>query len=116
MARKSRFWTTFARDSMGNMNTNCTIWRYIFGAGLCEGFESTPAQSAGVVAFITTHAYLSGPGFSGMRRYIRQQADFGWIIDLSTEGHWASTATRVFPGVSSPGSYRRLRAPISTAL
>jgi type ISP restriction-modification system protein/N-6 DNA methylase len=74
------------------------FWRW----ALWKAFESTPSQPAGIVAFITTHAYLDGPGFAGMRRYLRQQADFGWIIDLSTEGHWSSKQSRIFPEVPHP--------------
>lgn len=73
-------------------------WRW----ALWKAFESTPHQPAGIVAFITTYAYLNGPGFAGMRQYLREQADFGWIIDLSTEGHWSRVQTRVFPGVPHP--------------
>lgn len=53
----------------------------------------------GVVTFITTAAYLRGPGFAGMRRYLRRTCDEGWIIDLSPEGMRPEVATRVFPGV-----------------
>ncbi|MGC9671235.1 type ISP restriction/modification enzyme [Planosporangium sp. 12N6] len=74
------------------------FWRW----ALWKAFESTPEQPAGVVAFITTYAYLNGPGFAGMRRYLREHADFGWIVDLSTEGHWSNTKSRVFPGVPHP--------------
>ncbi|MEV0805029.1 type ISP restriction/modification enzyme [Micromonospora sp. NPDC050200] len=74
------------------------FWRW----ALWKAFESTPEQPAGVVAFITTHGYLNGPGFAGMRQYLRRHADRGWIIDLSTEGHQAHTQTRVFPGVQHP--------------
>jgi hypothetical protein len=74
------------------------FWRW----ALWKAFESTPDSSAGVVAFITTQAYLDGPAFAGMRRYLRRQADRGWIIDLSPEGHRSSVNTRVFPGVPHP--------------
>ena len=53
----------------------------------------------GVVAFITTAAYLRGPGFAGMRRYLRRTCDDGWIIDLTPEGMQPDVATRIFPGV-----------------
>src|SRR6266511_1853775 len=46
------------------------FWRW----GLWKAFESTPSQPAGVVAFITTRAYLDGPAFAGMRRYLRRYA------------------------------------------
>jgi hypothetical protein len=71
------------------------FWRW----ALWKAFESSSTKPAGIVAFITTNAYLDGPGFAGMRRYLRQQADYGWIIDLSTEGHRSDVRTRVFPGV-----------------
>ena len=73
------------------------FWRW----ALWKAFESTPDRP-GIIAFITTNAYLTGQAFTGMRRYLRRQADFGWIIDLSTEGHWSSVQTRVFPGVPHP--------------
>jgi hypothetical protein len=74
------------------------FWRW----ALWKAFESTPDQPAGVVAFITTNAYLDGPGFAGMRRFLRQQADFGWIIDVAPEGHQSEVKTRIFPGVQHP--------------
>lgn len=57
------------------------------------------SQHHGVVTFITTAAYLRGPGFAGMRRYLRRTCDEGWIIDLTPEGMRPDVATRVFPGV-----------------
>lgn len=85
------------------------FWRW----ALWKAFESTTDRS-GIVAFITTTAYLDGPAFAGMRRYLRQQADYGWIIDLSTEGHWSSSQTRIFPGVPHPvciGVFARGHSP-----
>ena len=73
------------------------FWRW----ALWKAFESTPDHK-GIVAFITTTAYLDGPGFAGMRRFLRRQADFGWIVDLSAEGHWSAVQTRIFPGVPHP--------------
>ena len=73
------------------------FWRW----SLWKAFEST-SDSKGIVAFITTSAYLDGPGFAGMRRYLRERTDFGWIIDLSPEGHWSPVRTRIFPSVPHP--------------
>jgi len=86
------------------------FWRW----GLWKAFESTPSQPAGVVAFITTRAYLDGPAFAGMRRYLRRYADYGWIVDLSPEGHWSATRSRIFPGVPHPvciGIFARSSTP-----
>ena len=79
-------------------DTSIYFWRW----ALWKAFESTPSASAGVVAFITTRAYLEGPGFAGMRSYLRRKADLGWVIDVSAEGHRSSAKTRVFPGVQHP--------------
>jgi predicted helicase len=81
-------------------NMNIYFWRWatwkVFEAG------TDPKDREGVVALITTSAYLTGPGFAGMREYLRQFSSEGWIFDLSPEGHRASVGTRVFPGVQQP--------------
>lgn len=65
-------------------------------------FESIPTDQAGVVCFITTGAYMRGPGAKGMRAYLRRETDEGWIIDLTPEGIRPEVATRIFPGVAQP--------------
>lgn len=62
-------------------------------------WESTPADDTGVVCFITTSGYLRGSAFTAMRRYLRETASDGWIIDLTPEGQTPDVRTRVFPGV-----------------
>ncbi|MFE7845302.1 type ISP restriction/modification enzyme [Microbacterium sp. NPDC057407] len=62
-------------------------------------WESTPANDTGVVCFITTSGYLRGSAFTAMRRYLRETASDGWIIDLTPEGQTPDVPTRVFPGV-----------------
>jgi len=64
--------------------------------------RDAPNGDAGVVCFITTAGYLRGPGFKGMRKYLRETCTDGWIIDLSPEGQSPDVATRVFPGVRQP--------------
>jgi hypothetical protein len=76
-------------------NLSVYFWRW----ATWKVFDAHPEQPAGVVAFITTAAYTSGPGFAGMREYLRRTTDEGWIIDLSPEGHQPEVGTRVFPGV-----------------
>ena len=39
-------------------------------------------QQGGIVTFITPSSYLAGPGFIGMREYMRQTFDEFWVIDL----------------------------------
>lgn len=65
-------------------------------------FDSPSAQGRGVVAFVTTAAYLRGTAFKGMRKYLRRTCDEGWIIDLSPEGMRPDVATRIFPKVQHP--------------
>lgn len=65
-------------------------------------FDAHPDQPSGVVAFVSTSAYLTSEAFAGMRRFLRQTADEGWIIDLSPEGHRASVKSRIFGGVQQP--------------
>jgi Type ISP C-terminal specificity domain/N-6 DNA Methylase len=76
-------------------NLSVYFWRW----ATWKVFDAHPSKPAGVVAFITTAAYTNGPGFAGMREYLRRTADEGWIIDLSPEGHQPEVSTRVFPGV-----------------
>lgn len=68
-------------------------------------WESTPAAddgNVGVIAFITTSGYLTGPAFDGMRAYLRRYASEGWIIDCTPEGQTPDVPTRIFPGVRQP--------------
>lgn len=53
-------------------------------------------DEAGVVSFITSSSYLRGPGFAGMRKYMRQMFDEIWIVDLGGEGRGARKEENVF--------------------
>lgn len=64
--------------------------------------RALPDGDAGVVCFISTSGYLRGPGFKGMREYLRRSASEGWIIDVTPEGQRPDVATRIFPGVQQP--------------
>lgn len=50
----------------------------------------------GVVSYITSSSYLRGPGFAGMREYMRKVFDEIWIIDLGGEGRGARKEENVF--------------------
>ncbi|MEV6031528.1 type ISP restriction/modification enzyme [Nonomuraea sp. NPDC052116] len=78
------------------------LYVYFWRWATWKVFDAHPEQPAGIVAFITTSGYTTGPGFAGMREYLRRTADEGWIIDLSPEGHQPDVSTRVFPGVQQP--------------
>ena len=64
------------------------FWRWAFWKvfeNSRRDFEDT-LNRAGVVCFITADGYLRGPGFSGMREYIRRKSNRGWIINVTPEG------------------------------
>lgn len=53
-------------------------------------------NDAGVVSFITSSSYLRGPGFAGVREYMRRSFDEIWIIDLGGEGRGARREENIF--------------------
>ncbi|HET9653903.1 MAG TPA: type ISP restriction/modification enzyme, partial [Kineosporiaceae bacterium] len=67
-----------------------------------ESTRKDPDGDAGIVCFISTSGYLTGPAFVGMREYLRRHASEGWIIDLTPEGQTPDVPTRIFPGVRQP--------------
>jgi hypothetical protein len=74
------------------------FWRWATLKVFGRGARGTP----GVIAFITTAGYTTGPGFAAMREYLRRRTDRGWVVDLSAEGHRPDVPTRVFPSVQQP--------------
>ncbi|NMM92307.1 hypothetical protein B2J88_50110 [Rhodococcus sp. SRB_17] len=77
------------------------FWRWatwkVFNAN-----DSQPDGDTGVICYITTSGYMRGPGFKGMREYLRRTSSEGWIIDVSPEGMQPDVPTRIFPGVQQP--------------
>jgi hypothetical protein len=78
------------------------LYVYFWRWATWKVWESTPEDETGVVCFITTAGYLTGSAFTSMRRYFREHASDGWIIDLTPEGQTPDIPTRVFPGVRQP--------------
>src|SRR5699024_562251 len=81
------------------------LYAYFWRWATWKVWESTPgpnSEEAGIVCFITTSGYIAGPGFKGMRQYLRKYASEGWIIDLTPEGQTPDVPTRIFPGVRQP--------------
>ena len=81
------------------------LYIYFWRWATWKVWESTlhePDGDAGVVCFISTSGYLTGPAFTGMREYLRRHASEGWIIDLTPEGQTPDVPTRIFPGVRQP--------------
>ncbi|MFJ9242905.1 type ISP restriction/modification enzyme [Streptomyces sp. NPDC101776] len=61
--------------------------------------SGTPKAPSGVVALITNSGFLDSEGAAGMRHYLREAADEGWVIGLSPEGPYSDARTRVFQDV-----------------
>lgn len=78
------------------------LYIYFWRWATWKVWESTPDDETGVVCFITTSGYLTGPGFKGMRAYLRRNASRGWIVNLTPEGQTPDVPTRIFPGVRQP--------------
>lgn len=78
------------------------LYIYFWRWATWKVFDAHPGKSDGVICFITTSGYLKGPGFAGMRRYLREHASEGWVIDCTPEGHQPDVATRIFDGVQQP--------------
>lgn len=74
------------------------FWRW----ATWKAFDAHRTHPGGVVAMICSAGFTSGPGFAGMREYLRRTTDEGWIIDLSPEGHQPPMITRVFRGNQQP--------------
>lgn len=74
------------------------FWRW----ATWKAFDAHRQHPAGVVALICPAGFTFGPGFAGMREYLRRTTDEGWIVDLSPEGHQAPMNTRAFRGNQQP--------------
>ncbi|MCA1600233.1 MAG: N-6 DNA methylase [Acidobacteria bacterium] len=93
------------------------MWTFFWRWATWKVFDANPEEPAGVVALITPKAYLSSESYAGMRRYLRETADEGWIIDVTPEGFQPNVPTRIFPGVQQPiciGVFARFGPPERT--
>jgi len=75
------------------------LYVYFWRWALWKVFESPGAPGPGVVSFITGSSYLRGPGFAGMRKFMREVFDDLWILDLGGDNRapsWARDDENVF--------------------
>lgn len=85
-------------EGMALKNLYVYFWRW----AMWKVFESTPAGpempdgDEGIICYISANGYLTGPGFRGMRKYLRETCSHGWIIDISPEGKRPPKANAVF--------------------
>lgn len=74
----------------------CTyFWRW----ATHKVFDQHEDHQHGVVCFVSTGGFIRGPGFQGMRSYLRLTCTEGWIIDLTPETKRPPVNSRFFPGV-----------------
>lgn len=78
------------------------LYIYFWRWATWKVFDAHPVHPAGVVAFVCSAGFTTGPGFAGFREYLRHTADEGWIIDLTPEGHQPPMTTRFFRGNQQP--------------
>ena len=78
------------------------LYVYFWRWATWKVFDQDPAQSTGVVSFITVAGFLNGPGFERMRDYLRRTAGEVWVIDCSPEGQQPPVNSRIFQAVQQP--------------
>lgn len=71
------------------------LYVYFIRWALWKACQQNP-QEPGVVSFITSSSYLRGPGFAGVREYMRRVFDEIWIIDLGGDNRGARKEENVF--------------------
>ena len=71
------------------------LYVYFWRWALWKAFEAD-GPGPGVVAFITGASWLTGPGFVGLRKLVRELADEVWVIDLGGDNHGANPEDNVF--------------------
>lgn len=77
------------------------LYAYFWRWATWKVFESTRQPDVrdggnGVICFITATGYLAGPGFKGMREYLRRNCSHGWIINVTPEGKQPPSSNAVF--------------------
>ncbi len=90
----------------GHERTLSNLYVYFWRWATWKVFESTQDRDGlddgnGVICFITATGYLTGPGFRGMREYLRRTCSHGWIINVSPEGLRPPAGHGVF-GIETP--------------
>jgi predicted helicase len=73
------------------------LYVYFWRWALWKLQPTETSQGPKVVCFITASAWLSGPGFAGMRRFIREVASEILVVDLGGEAQGPRKSANVFP-------------------
>jgi predicted helicase len=84
-----------AAGAGGHLKNLYNLYVYFWRWAIWKTCEQIKGQS-GIVTFITPASFLRGPGFVGMREYMRRRFDEIWLIDLGGEGRGARKEDNVF--------------------
>lgn len=84
-----------ARNQGGQAKNLYNTYIYFIRWAIWKACEQRPGQT-GIVSYITAASYLRGPGFVGVREYMRKVFDEIWVIDLGGEGRGARKEENVF--------------------
>ncbi|MGC1468970.1 MAG: type ISP restriction/modification enzyme, partial [Sphingorhabdus sp.] len=76
------------------------LYVYFWRWAIWKAFQAH-GDGPGVVSFITGSSWLSGPGFVGLRKLVREICDEAWVIDLGGDNHGANPEENIF-AIESP--------------
>ncbi len=77
-------------------------WTFFWRWATWKAFDANPNDPSGIVILITPKAYVASESYAGMRRYLRETTDEGWIVDLTPERFQPTGSSRIFPAVQQP--------------
>ena len=78
----------------GNTQATRNLYYYFWRWGVWRALDRSAAP--GLVSFITASSYLRGPGFAGMRRYVRNRCDSAFVLDLEGDQLGTRITSNVF--------------------
>ena len=80
----------------GDLKNLYNLYVYFWRWALWKTFEHDLATGPGIVSYISASSFIDGDAFLGMRRWMRQQCDEIWVIDLGGEGRGTRKDDNVF--------------------
>ncbi len=102
--RPPRDWGVSSGYTKELSNLYVFFWRW----GTWKVFGNTGKKTdninarPGIVSFITTTGFLTGPGFKQMRAWLRGTCTEIWVLHLTPEGHQAPPDVQVFEQMRQP--------------
>ena len=96
------------RVSSGHTKELSNLYVFFWRWGTWKVFGNTGKKTdnitarPGIVSFITTTGFLTGPGFQQMRAWLRGTCSEIWVLHLTPEGHQAPPDMQVFEQMRQP--------------